>query len=115
MIKYVIYSFLSKEAERLGQAVPAEAAPKPAAAPKPTGEKKEYTETRIQVRLPSGAPMVQSFKVQETLAAVRVYVQMKRGEEGEVCWLVVTLNSIIKLILIFFFFFPFLFPARSAV
>ena len=34
------------------------------------GEKKQYTECKIQIRLTNGATMVQSFKPTEPLAAV---------------------------------------------
>lgn len=51
----------------------------PAAAPAP---KKDYTETRVQVRLPSGAPLVHAFGVKEPLSAVRLYVQMNRTDGG---------------------------------
>jgi len=53
--------------------------PAPAAAPAP---KKDYTETRVQIRLPSGAPLVQAFGVKEPLSAVRLYVQMNRTDGG---------------------------------
>jgi hypothetical protein len=48
--------------------------------------KKDYTETRVQVRLPSRQPIVHTFGVKEQLAAVRLYVQMNRtdGETGPV-------------------------------
>merc|ERR1711992_211864 len=55
------------------------AAPVAAAAPAP---KKDYTETRVQIRLPSGAPLVQAFGVKEPLSAVRLYVQMNRTDGG---------------------------------
>jgi len=55
------------------------AAAAPAAAPAP---KKDYTETRVQVRLPSGAPLVHAFGVKEPLSAVRLYVQMNRTDGG---------------------------------
>jgi len=55
------------------------AAPVAAAAPAP---KKDYTETRVQVRLPSGAPLVHAFGVKEPLSAVRLFVQMNRTDGG---------------------------------
>jgi hypothetical protein len=55
------------------------AAPAAAAAPAP---KKDYTETRVQVRLPSGAPLVHAFGVKEPLSAVRLFVQMNRTDGG---------------------------------
>ena len=50
------------------------------------GEKKSYDSARLQIRLPSGAPLVQTFKAKETLSAVRLYVQLNRkdGSTGEV-------------------------------
>merc|ERR1712013_762167 len=47
-----------------------------------TAPKKDYTETRVQIRLPSGAPLVQAFGVKEPLSAVRLYVQMNRTDGG---------------------------------
>ena len=44
--------------------------------------KKDYTETRVQVRLPSRQPIVHTFGVKEQLAAVRLYVQMNRTDGG---------------------------------
>merc|ERR1712032_1442250 len=55
------------------------AAPVAAAAPAP---KKDYTETRVQIRLPSGAPLVYAFGVKEPLSAVRLFVQMNRTDGG---------------------------------
>ncbi|XP_021946523.1 UBX domain-containing protein 1 isoform X2 [Folsomia candida] len=46
--------------------------------------KKDYTHTKLQLRLPSGKTMTQTFGVSEPLAAVRVYIEMNRddGVEG---------------------------------
>ncbi|KAG7230407.1 hypothetical protein INR49_024513 [Caranx melampygus] len=44
--------------------------------PRPPPTKKEYDESRIQVRLLDGSTITTVFKAQEPLAAVRVYVQM---------------------------------------
>jgi UBX domain-containing protein 1/4 len=41
---------------------------------------KEYTTTRIQIRLQDGSSVVQEFNVKEQLAAVRLFIQMKIGE-----------------------------------
>jgi len=54
----------------------------PAAAAAAPAPKKDYTETRVQVRLPSGAPLVHAFGVKEPLSAVRLYVQMNRTDGG---------------------------------
>jgi len=51
-------------------------------ADKAPAPKKDYTETRVQIRLPSGAPLVQAFGVKEPLSAVRLYVQMNRTDGG---------------------------------
>ncbi|XP_072293776.1 UBX domain-containing protein 1 isoform X2 [Eucyclogobius newberryi] len=55
----------------------------------PTGQgppptKREYDESRIQIRMLDGTTITTSFKAQEPLAAVRVYVQMNGNTpEGE--------------------------------
>lgn len=62
-----------------------EAKPVPvAAAPPPV--KKDYSETRLQIRQPTGQPIVHTFGVKEQLSAVRLYIQMNRtdGEAGPV-------------------------------
>lgn len=56
---------------------PVAAQPVPAAA---LGPKKDYTETRIQIRQSNGQPIVQTFGVKEQLSAVRLYVQMNRTD-----------------------------------
>ena len=58
--------------------VPA-ADPAPAAAPAAPAAKKEYTEAKIQIRQSTGQPLVHSFGVKESLAAVRLYVEMNRS------------------------------------
>lgn len=50
----------------------------------PTGVKsppREYTETRIQVRLQDGSTLASEFNVKEPLSAVRVFIQVKTGIE----------------------------------
>jgi len=42
--------------------------------------KKTYTTTKLQMRLPSGKALVQSFGVQEPLASVRLYVELHRDD-----------------------------------
>jgi hypothetical protein len=42
--------------------------------------KKTYTTTKLQIRLPSGKALVQSFGVNEPLAAVRLYVELNRDD-----------------------------------
>jgi len=41
---------------------------------------KEYLETKIQIRQLDGKPIVQTFKVKETLASVRLHVQLTRSD-----------------------------------
>lgn len=50
----------------------------------PTGIKsppRDYTETRIQVRLQDGSTLASEFNVKEPLSAVRVFIQVKTGIE----------------------------------
>lgn len=41
---------------------------------------KEYKETRLQIRMTNGASIVQTFGVNEPLAAVRLYIQLNRTD-----------------------------------
>ncbi|XP_053399394.1 UBX domain-containing protein 1-A-like [Mercenaria mercenaria] len=43
-------------------------------------EKKDYTETRLQIRLTNGQALTQTFAVKEPLAAVRLYIEMNRTD-----------------------------------
>lgn len=47
--------------------------------------KREYDQCRIQVRLPDGTSLTQTFRAREQLAAVRLYVELHRGEEPGGC------------------------------
>lgn len=49
----------------------------------PPPAKKDYDECRIQVRLIDGSALTATFKAQEPLAAVRVYVQMNGGSDQD--------------------------------
>lgn len=64
------------------QASPSQAAPTAAATPSSIAstEKKEYDQTRLQIRLTNGQAITQSFSAKEPLAAVRVYVEMNRTD-----------------------------------
>ena len=42
-----------------------------------TGEKRQYNECKIQVRLTNGATMLQTFKPTEQLAAVKLIITFK--------------------------------------
>lgn len=44
--------------------------------------KKEYTDCRLQIRFSSGEPLTQTFSAKEPLAAVRLFIQMKRPDVG---------------------------------
>lgn len=63
----------NKLAAAKGEAPP-EAAPVTAAAP--PAAKKVYDESRIQFRLPSGPPLVQTFKAKEPLSAVKLWLSL---------------------------------------
>jgi len=56
--------------------------PKPAATvvspAKPAA--RDYTETRLQMRLPDGSALVETFKAKEPLSAVRLYIQTNRTD-----------------------------------
>ncbi|KAM9375691.1 UBX domain-containing protein 1 isoform 1-T2 [Pholidichthys leucotaenia] len=74
-----------ERAQKFGGGAPVSTAassqPTPPSPSSPTGQgppptKKEYDESRIQVRLLDGSTITTVFKAQEPLAAVRVYVQM---------------------------------------
>ncbi|XP_052769953.1 UBX domain-containing protein 1-like [Mya arenaria] len=56
--------------------------PQPAAPPASSAptEKKEYTDARLQIRLTNGQALTHSFSAKESLAAVRVYVEMNRTD-----------------------------------
>lgn len=43
---------------------------------------KEYTHTRIQIRLQDGATLTETFNVKEQLSAVRVFIQMKTESDA---------------------------------
>ncbi|XP_030621671.1 UBX domain-containing protein 1 [Chanos chanos] len=62
---------------------PSDAAPlSPPGNQGPPPPKKDYDECRIQIRLLDGSALTTTFKAQEPLAAVRVYVQMN-GADGQ--------------------------------
>ncbi|CAD7002985.1 UBX domain-containing protein 1 [Ceratitis capitata] len=42
---------------------------------------KDYTQTRIQVRLRDGSTLTETFNVKEQLSAVRVFIQLKTGDD----------------------------------
>ncbi|XP_050431351.1 UBX domain-containing protein 1-like [Adelges cooleyi] len=46
----------------------------------PPKQSKDYTETKLQIRLTNGQTIVQAFNIKEMLAAVRVYVELNRTD-----------------------------------
>lgn len=58
---------------------PAPEVPKPQPAANPT-PKKDYTTTRLQIRLPSGSPIVHEFSAKESLSAVRLWISLNRTD-----------------------------------
>ncbi|XP_004449297.1 UBX domain-containing protein 1 [Dasypus novemcinctus] len=59
----------------------AEPGPVPSSPSQEPPTKREYDQCRIQVRLPDGTSLTQTFRAREQLAAVRLYVELHRGEE----------------------------------
>ncbi|XP_054262392.1 UBX domain-containing protein 1 [Macrosteles quadrilineatus] len=61
-------------------------APVPATVPTPAAttpaQPKDYTTTRIQIRLTNGQALTQTFNPKEQLSAVRLYVQMNRTDDN---------------------------------
>merc|ERR1712029_48827 len=70
----------ARRAEREADKNPAAAAPPPVAAQ--PAVKKDYSEAKLQIRQTNGQPLVHSFGAKESLAAVRLYVQMNRTDGG---------------------------------
>lgn len=68
---------------KAGQEPVAIAAPQPAqtATSTVTSPPKDYKQTRIQIRLPNGTTLTETFDKNEQLAAVRLFVQLKQGDE----------------------------------
>jgi len=79
----------ARRAEREAAKNPAASSPA-AAAPPPVATqpavKKDYSEAKLQIRQTNGQPLVHSFGAKESLAAVRLYVEMNRtdGVAGQV-------------------------------
>lgn len=47
-----------------------------------TSPPKDYKQTRIQIRLPNGTSLTETFEKNEQLAAVRLFIQLKQGDEA---------------------------------
>jgi len=76
----------ARRAEREAAKNPAAASSQAASAPPPVAAqpavKKDYSEAKLQIRQTNGQPLVHSFGAKESLAAVRLYVQMNRTDGG---------------------------------
>ncbi|KAG8035134.1 hypothetical protein G9C98_001624 [Cotesia typhae] len=72
----------AKAAAEYGNLVPPVPVPTPAPAPAPTpaAPKRDYTETRLQIRLTNGDTLTQTFGAKEQLSAVRLYIEMNRTD-----------------------------------
>jgi len=66
--------------EEGASSTPAPVTPVKPAEPVAPAPKKDYTETKLQLRLPNGKTLTQTFGVNEPLAAVRLYVEMNRDD-----------------------------------
>jgi len=87
VVFYSSYKFLSirREQKELGNPEPAPSVSSTTVSSPPAGVKsppRDYTETRIQVRLQDGSTLQETFNVKEQLSAVRVFIQMKTGIES---------------------------------
>lgn len=84
-----------ERARKFGETTGAEAVPAagtaalPATSEPPTSTtattsppKRDYDQCRIQVRMPDGSQLMQSFAAKETLAAVRLFVELHRQDEA---------------------------------
>lgn len=66
----------------MGQAPPPEPTPAPvpiAATNQSTTKTANYTHTRIQIRNQDGSTLTETFEVKESLAAIRLFIQLKQG------------------------------------
>ncbi|KAJ1519707.1 hypothetical protein ONE63_004968 [Megalurothrips usitatus] len=69
------------KAEAAQGVTPAVTTPLPAPVPsKSAAAPKDYSETRLQIRLPNGQALTQTFGAKEQLSAVRVYIEMNRTD-----------------------------------
>ncbi|TRZ09924.1 hypothetical protein HGM15179_017183 [Zosterops borbonicus] len=70
------------KAERAQRFAPVAPEPSPVPPQEPPAPR-EYDQCRIQVRLPDGRSLTQSFQPREPLAAVRLFVELHWGQTGE--------------------------------
>jgi len=76
----VVGRILGAGQEEGASSTPAPVTPVKPAEPVAPAPKKDYTETKLQLRLPNGKTLTQTFGVNEPLAAVRLYVEMNRDD-----------------------------------
>ncbi|KAI0212725.1 UBX domain-containing protein 1 [Lamellibrachia satsuma] len=62
--------------------VPPTVAPTPPVPSPAPVQQRNYDQCKLQIRLPSGSALVQTFSASEQLAAVRLYVEMNRKDGG---------------------------------
>ncbi|XP_017112010.1 UBX domain-containing protein 1 [Drosophila elegans] len=75
----------AREQKELGKTEPSPSVSSTTVSAPPAAVKsppRDYTETRIQVRLQDGSTLQETFNVKEQLSAVRVFIQMKTGIES---------------------------------
>ncbi|KAG4066019.1 hypothetical protein HA402_001266 [Bradysia odoriphaga] len=73
----------AKLAADMGQPAPQSpvAAPAPTATATPPTKTADYTHTRIQIRNQDGSTLTETFEVKESLAAIRLFIQLKQGAD----------------------------------
>ncbi|XP_057655626.1 UBX domain-containing protein 1 [Diorhabda carinulata] len=74
---------LARKAKFGNQSEPPTPAPTPAAAPVAIRPQTSYSEVKLQIRLPDGSSVTQSFGAKEPLSAVRLFIEMKRNNTQE--------------------------------
>ncbi|EZA53086.1 hypothetical protein DMN91_003009 [Ooceraea biroi] len=70
----------AKAAEATGQSVDVAPSPLPTTSSSSMMHRKDYTETRLQLRLTNGQTLTQSFGSKEQLSAVRLFIEMNRTD-----------------------------------
>lgn len=79
---YFVQDKLARKAKFGGASNVQETVPQPAAPAQPSPAKSSgnYSEAKLQIRLPNGTTLSQTFGAKEPLSAVRLYIQMNRGD-----------------------------------
>lgn len=70
----------AKAAAESGQATPPVELPPAISPPTVVAPKRDYKETKLQIRLTNGQTLTQNFGCKEQLSAVRLYVEMNRTD-----------------------------------